>query len=154
MSDSTTGTQSKLARAKASFSRLRAESEVWARFERFVGYGELPLPSNMNSNRQSISLDRRHSVLTSRASDRPGMAMSKMMGRLGMGSRMGSTDELNEHEPARMEWSGEMGGIIKTTEVIVSRERSEMWEGPSPGRRRSVDDDGNGGGKKEDDEGV
>ena len=81
---------------------------MWNRLVMFLGYGEMRPNIEEGSRREEPS-----SRLGSRMGSRLGSRMSKM-GNLG-GS---STEELTFPM-----------GILKTTEVIISREGSELWDG-------------------------
>ncbi|KAG4419136.1 hypothetical protein IFR04_007732 [Cadophora malorum] len=95
-------------KVKSYLQKVRRENKMWNRLVMFLGYGEMRPDIEEGSRREEPN-----SRLGSRMGSRLGSRMSRM-GNFG-GS---STEELTFPM-----------GILKTTEVIISREGSELWDG-------------------------
>ncbi|KAH7410595.1 hypothetical protein BKA64DRAFT_771785 [Cadophora sp. MPI-SDFR-AT-0126] len=96
---------------KSYLQKVRRENKVWNRLAMFLGYGEM---------RPDIEEGSRKDAPASRLGSRMGSRMSRMMNLGGT-----STEELTYPM-----------GILMTTEVIISREGSDVWDG-SDGKRFS-----------------
>jgi len=95
-------------KVKSYLQKVRRDNKMWNRLVMFLGYGEMRPDIEEGSRREEPN-----SRLGSRMGSRLGSRMSRM-GNFG-GS---STEELTFPM-----------GILKTTEVIISREGSELWDG-------------------------
>jgi hypothetical protein len=107
--------------AKSYLRRVRERSSLWKRLVLIFGYGQFTNERDIESQQDNLRSpgSRLESRAGSRMESRSGSRMGSRLGRAGssLGWLNGKSDEVEEDH--------DFGGILKTTEVVVSREDYE-----------------------------